>query len=213
MNTGSDLGSAISQLLNAIAQQPVATLAVIAAFVLSFIAFVWSIRTVRLVGFWKSLTTVIFGLITFVFLATAGLVAARYTVYYIAPESKTVAADAWKELIGTSATVQSNSASPSGSSSLTIFLGELGRALSLPQLKAPPVPPQPQPQPTPQGQSFAPQPQQPSTSTSGRTYVVQAGDTMFRIAQMFGSTVDAIAVKNGILNPSQIQVGMTLVIP
>ena len=45
------------------------------------------------------------------------------------------------------------------------------------------------------------------------TYVVQAGDTLYSIAQRFGVTVDAIAQANGIADPTQISVGQVLVIP
>lgn len=44
-------------------------------------------------------------------------------------------------------------------------------------------------------------------------YVVQAGDTLFSIAQYFGTTVEAIAAANGIDDPSLITVGQKLVIP
>jgi murein DD-endopeptidase MepM/ murein hydrolase activator NlpD len=44
-------------------------------------------------------------------------------------------------------------------------------------------------------------------------YVVQSGDTLFRIAQRFGTTVEAIVAANGITNPSLIQVGQKLIIP
>jgi murein DD-endopeptidase MepM/ murein hydrolase activator NlpD len=44
-------------------------------------------------------------------------------------------------------------------------------------------------------------------------YVVQPGDTLFRIAQSFDTTVEAIAAANGIADPSLIRVGQKLVIP
>jgi peptidoglycan-N-acetylglucosamine deacetylase len=44
-------------------------------------------------------------------------------------------------------------------------------------------------------------------------YVVQSGDTLFSIARRFGTTVDEIALANGIVNPAFISVGQTLVIP
>jgi murein DD-endopeptidase MepM/ murein hydrolase activator NlpD len=44
-------------------------------------------------------------------------------------------------------------------------------------------------------------------------YVVQPGDTLFRIAQRFDTTVEAIAAANGIADPSLIRVGQKLVIP
>jgi murein DD-endopeptidase MepM/ murein hydrolase activator NlpD len=44
-------------------------------------------------------------------------------------------------------------------------------------------------------------------------HVVQAGDTLFRIAQQYNTTVEAIAAANGIIDPSYIEVGQKLVIP
>jgi len=44
-------------------------------------------------------------------------------------------------------------------------------------------------------------------------HVVQRGETLFRIAQSYGLTVDQIASVNGIANPGNIQVGQRLIIP
>jgi LysM repeat protein len=44
------------------------------------------------------------------------------------------------------------------------------------------------------------------------TYVVKSGDTLFSLAQRFGTTVSDIALQNNIVNPSQIFVGQTLTI-
>lgn len=52
-------------------------------------------------------------------------------------------------------------------------------------------------------------PDTPATS-GGETYVVQAGDTLFRIAQRFNTTVDELAALNGIANPALIFVGQEL---
>ena len=41
-------------------------------------------------------------------------------------------------------------------------------------------------------------------------YVVQAGDTLTRIAQMFGTTVEALTALNGLADPSLIYVGQIL---
>ncbi|GEM_PF-373972 len=49
--------------------------------------------------------------------------------------------------------------------------------------------------------------------TSSRTYTVQQYDTLFEIAQNFGTTVDALAILNGITNINQITMGDVLQIP
>jgi LysM repeat protein len=48
---------------------------------------------------------------------------------------------------------------------------------------------------------------------SGRTYTVVAGDTLHKIAQTFGTTVDAIMIANNLTNPNLIYPGQVLVIP
>ncbi|HNS51534.1 MAG TPA: LysM peptidoglycan-binding domain-containing protein [Anaerolineae bacterium] len=45
------------------------------------------------------------------------------------------------------------------------------------------------------------------------TYTVQPGDTLFNIAQRFGTTVQALAAANGIADPALIEVGQKLTIP
>lgn len=52
-----------------------------------------------------------------------------------------------------------------------------------------------------------------ATIPSGFTYVVQQGDTLYSIAQRFGSTVEAIRGANGIEDPTRISTGQVLVIP
>jgi len=44
-------------------------------------------------------------------------------------------------------------------------------------------------------------------------HVVEAGQTLWRIARAYGLTVDELAEANGILDPTQIEVGQQLVIP
>ena len=63
-----------------------------------------------------------------------------------------------------------------------------------------PGPTDPIPQPTPS----------PHTET---TYVVRAGDTLFRIGMMYGISWVQIAEANGLINPNQIFVGQELKIP
>lgn len=55
-------------------------------------------------------------------------------------------------------------------------------------------------------------PAAPATS-SGRTYTVVAGDTLYGIAGRFGTTVDAIARLNGIADPNWIYVDQVLQLP
>ncbi|HEY7523667.1 MAG TPA: LysM domain-containing protein [Candidatus Limnocylindrales bacterium] len=53
-----------------------------------------------------------------------------------------------------------------------------------------------------------------ATATApGRTYRVRSGDTLFAIAQRFGTTVRAIQELNGIDDPSRLHVGQVLLIP
>ncbi len=49
--------------------------------------------------------------------------------------------------------------------------------------------------------------------TAGRVHVVRIGDTLFGIAQRYGTTVAAIVEANGIADPDRLEVGDTLVIP
>ncbi len=49
--------------------------------------------------------------------------------------------------------------------------------------------------------------------TGGTTYTVQSGDTLFRIAQRFGVTVEAIVQANNLSNPDSLSVGQQLIIP
>ncbi|RWZ54429.1 LysM peptidoglycan-binding domain-containing protein [Halobacillus fulvus] len=49
--------------------------------------------------------------------------------------------------------------------------------------------------------------------SSGTTYTVKAGDTLYRIATRYGVRVDDLAEANGVTNPSLIRVGQVLTIP
>lgn len=51
------------------------------------------------------------------------------------------------------------------------------------------------------------------TVPSVTIYVVQRGDTLFRIAQSAGTTVEQLTLLNGIVDPGSIQVGDRLLIP
>lgn len=46
-----------------------------------------------------------------------------------------------------------------------------------------------------------------------QTYVVEEGDTLWDIAETYGTSVDAIILANGLDNPSDIQIDQELVIP
>jgi lysozyme len=52
-----------------------------------------------------------------------------------------------------------------------------------------------------------------ASSVSGKTYVVQGGDTVDGIAQRLGVAADRIASANGIADPNAIAIGQTLIIP
>ncbi len=56
---------------------------------------------------------------------------------------------------------------------------------------------------------------QPTTSSSSarRTYIVQRGDNLTKIARRFGTTVDAIVRANNIKDKNKIYVGQKLIIP
>lgn len=73
-------------------------------------------------------------------------------------------------------------------------------------------PPSPEvPEPTPSVPEEEPEPTTPPAAPT--TYVVQQNDTLFSIAMRYGTTVDAIAQANGIVNPAAIYPGQRLVIP
>ena len=68
----------------------------------------------------------------------------------------------------------------------------------------------PSPNPTPVPTSAPPVPMPPIAET---TYVVQPGDTLYRIALQFGVSVQALAQANGLSNVNFIYVGQVLTIP
>jgi LysM repeat protein len=97
--------------------------------------------------------------------------------------------------------VQTNNLENGGA---TIYPGQIlvipARVIPVPQQPAPtltPVPPTPVPTPVP----------------SGDYYIVQRGDTMFRIARWFNVNIYDLAEANGILNLNRIYTGQLLRIP
>jgi putative chitinase len=52
-----------------------------------------------------------------------------------------------------------------------------------------------------------------ATPIAGQVYVVQYGDTLFSIAQAYGTSVEALAEANGLTSPYIIYIGQQLVIP
>lgn len=66
---------------------------------------------------------------------------------------------------------------------------------------------------TPPPAAAPPSPTNPAGTVSGKRYVVQPGDTLVKIAEQFGVTVDAIVKANNLSNPDLLQVGQELIIP
>lgn len=54
---------------------------------------------------------------------------------------------------------------------------------------------------------------QQSPTSPVTTHVVQRGETLFRISQQYNVSIDDIARVNGLINPSNIKVGQSLIIP
>jgi LysM repeat protein len=66
---------------------------------------------------------------------------------------------------------------------------------------------------TPVPSATTPVPSATTPAPGSQTYVVKAGDTLFRIATNFKVSVQALAAANAISNPNRILAGQTLVIP
>ena len=49
--------------------------------------------------------------------------------------------------------------------------------------------------------------------TSGKIYVVEVGDSLGKIAQKFGTTIESIITRNKLANPNLIRPGQKLIIP
>lgn len=75
---------------------------------------------------------------------------------------------------------------------------------------APQSPSSPGSQPTPSPGS---KPQTPSQGTSGQRYIVQRGDTLWRLSQRFGVSLDALIKANNLSNPNVLHIGQELIIP
>ncbi len=52
-----------------------------------------------------------------------------------------------------------------------------------------------------------------NTVEGGQVYIVEAGDTVMRIAQRFGVTIEDIAAANNLQNPNRLDIGQQLIIP
>jgi LysM repeat protein len=82
----------------------------------------------------------------------------------------------------------------------------VGQVLQIPDgATSPPSEPTPSPS--------EPTPSDPPPSSEATTYTVVSGDTLFKIAQRFGTTIQAIVAANNISNPNLIFVGQVFNIP
>lgn len=71
-----------------------------------------------------------------------------------------------------------------------------------------------QPQMPNNNEYYAPQPETYYTNPDlAGTHTVSPGETLFSIAQRYGTTADALAAANGLFNPNQIFVGQVLYLP
>jgi murein DD-endopeptidase MepM/ murein hydrolase activator NlpD len=70
-----------------------------------------------------------------------------------------------------------------------------------------------EPAPPPTATPVSPLPEDAQPSFTSNIHVVQSGETLFRIATAYGLTVQDLAAANGILDPTVIYVGQTLIIP
>ena len=68
-------------------------------------------------------------------------------------------------------------------------------------------------QPPAQAPDSQASPQEAAPPTGSQTYVVADGDTLWDIADRFGTTVEAIVAANSLSNASDLQIGQELIIP
>ncbi|MBI4300495.1 MAG: LysM peptidoglycan-binding domain-containing protein [Chloroflexi bacterium] len=69
------------------------------------------------------------------------------------------------------------------------------------------------PVPTPKEEISQPKAAAPTATVEGTVYTVQGGDTLFGIAQKFGTTVEAILKANDLSSPDKLSIGQKLTIP
>jgi murein DD-endopeptidase MepM/ murein hydrolase activator NlpD len=86
----------------------------------------------------------------------------------------------------------------------------IGQVLALSNAQSP-APSPTQPQPTPIAQVA--QAPAPASSANSILYVVQRGDTLFRIATRYGVTVNTLTQANSISDPTLIYAGQQIIIP
>ncbi|MCG5031812.1 LysM peptidoglycan-binding domain-containing M23 family metallopeptidase [Mesosutterella sp. OilRF-GAM-744-9] len=86
-------------------------------------------------------------------------------------------------------------------------------ARTAPVPAAPAAPAEPVAQAVPLGGSPAAAPVRPAAKPATGTYVVQRGDTLYRIAKNHGVSVHALMSENGITDPTKLETGRTLKIP
>lgn len=83
---------------------------------------------------------------------------------------------------------------------------EVGQVLTIPSGDGvPPAPAQPAATPVPHPETATP-----VLHLEGDTYVVQSGDSLYKIARRFGTTVAALAAANNLANPSALEVGQVI---
>jgi nucleoid-associated protein YgaU len=97
---------------------------------------------------------------------------------------------------------------------LSVAILSLGGCYKEPRVPPPPptIPPwEWTPTPVPPS-AWTPTPE-PTPTVPVLTYVIQDGDTLWSIAQQFGTTVEAIVTANDLENPDELPVGQEIFIP